>query len=490
MHTDEAIQAWRLGNLIEGEGFEYLPDDGHGPGLLFLTLPVLWIKSIDDYVGLEEKIIRTAPAIYGSLLIILMLLFKRLIKIPGIAAAAILMALSPMHVYYSRYYIMEIPMLALLALFIFFSWKYLENQKLRWMIGAGFICGLMHATKETFIISIAALVISSTAVFILEEINKRTTARLKLKNLIKNFCIGFTFMILASASLYSIFFDNLSAIKESYTSYLNYLSRAEGSGHEKPFFYYLKLIAWNKMELYTWNEMATLILAVAGVIFSFLKNNTPTKQTIFLRVLSLYTIITLLIYSIIPYKTPWSILPFLQGSIILAGFGFTSIYELSNRSIKWRSLSRIALVAISIGVILNLYTQNQNALKFPANPDRNPYVYGHTSPSLVSKLVKQVEELKEIKNNLTIKVFHPETGWPLPYYFREIENSGYYPHVVGDVSSDIIISDAAYDDDITKKIGDNYIGPDLMNLRDNVMLHLYIEKELFFQLVNKRSVQN
>ena len=52
------------------------------------------------------------------------------------------------------------------------------------------------------------------------------------------------------------------------------------------------------------------------------------------------------------------------------------------------------------------------------------------------------------------------------------------------------ISDAAYDDDITKKIGDNYIGPDLMNLRDNVMLHLYIEKELFFQLVDKRSVQN
>ena len=106
MHTDEAIQAWRLGNLIEGEGFEYLPDDGHGPGLLFLTLPVLWIKSIDDYVGLEEKIIRSAPAIYGSLLIILMLLFKRLIKIPGITAASILMALSPMHVYYSRYYIM------------------------------------------------------------------------------------------------------------------------------------------------------------------------------------------------------------------------------------------------------------------------------------------------------------------------------------------------------------------------------------------------
>ena len=106
------------------------------------------------------------------------------------------------------------------------------------------------------------------------------------------------------------------------------------------------------------------------------------------------------------------------------------------------------------------------------------------------KLKQLVDELKEIKNDLSIKVFHPETGWPLPYYFRGIENSGYYPNVVGNMSSDVIISDAAYDDDITKKIGDNYIGPDLMNLRDNVMLHLYIEKDLFFQLVNKRSEQN
>ena len=31
-------------------------------------------------------------------------------------------------------------------------------------------------------------------------------------------------------------------------------------------------------------------------------------------------------------------------------------------------------------------------------------------------------ELKDIKDDLSINVFHPETGWPLPYYFRDIEN--------------------------------------------------------------------
>jgi hypothetical protein len=39
-------------------------------------------------------------------------------------------------------------------------------------------------------------------------------------------------------------------------------------------------------------------------------------------------------------------------------------------------------------------------------------------------------------------------------------------------------------------VGNNYIGPDLMNLRDNVMLHVYIEKELFYQMVERRPVNN
>ena len=40
MHTDEAVQAYRMGNLLEGEGFEYNPSDGHGPGLLLFSLPL------------------------------------------------------------------------------------------------------------------------------------------------------------------------------------------------------------------------------------------------------------------------------------------------------------------------------------------------------------------------------------------------------------------------------------------------------------------
>ena len=302
MHTDEAIQAWRLGSMIEGEGFNYRPDDGHGPVLLFLSMPIVWIKSINNYQELNEVILRSVTAVGGTLLIIMMLLFKRLISIQGIAISSALVALSPMHVYYSRYYIMETPMLLFLALFLFFSWKYFQQQKYYWMLGAGFACGVMHATKETFVISVASIVIAATIIFLIEELRKNHAARLKPKKLVLNFCFGLIVMFFTSAALFTVFFNNLEAIKDSYTSYSDYLSRAEGSGHEKPFLYYINLISWKEMELYSWSELATIILAVVGIFSSFFLQNKTTKEIIFLRVLSLYTIINLLIYSLIPYK--------------------------------------------------------------------------------------------------------------------------------------------------------------------------------------------
>ncbi|MDC0049581.1 hypothetical protein OAL09_09600, partial [Verrucomicrobia bacterium] len=84
----------------------------------------------------------------------------------------------------------------------------------------------------------------------------------------------------------------------------------------------------------------------------------------------------------------------------------------------------------------------------------------------------------------------PETGWPLPYYFRDIQKAGYPQHprdLNSALENDIVICDAAYDEQLTPNLGDRYIGPDMMNLRDNVMLHIYIEKKLFFEMVNRRS---
>ena len=45
--------------------------------------------------------------------------------------------------------------------------------------------------------------------------------------------------------------------------------------------------------------------------------------------LALYTVFSFAIYSLIPYKTPWSILSSLHAAILLAGFGFHAIVHLA-----------------------------------------------------------------------------------------------------------------------------------------------------------------
>lgn len=488
MHTDEAVQASRLGELIENNEFNYNPKDGHGPGLLYLSLPITWLKRINNYAGLDEITLRMVPALCGTLLIISMFLFKRLIGTAGLVVAVWLSALSPMHVYYSRYFIMEIPLITILSLFLFCCWKYFYNEKFRWMLCAGICCAFMHATKETFIISVTALIMAVTISFIWEEITNRKGARLQTGTLIKNTSISLGITLLVSATLYSLLFTKTEAIGQSFLTYFDYLKRAEGHGHEKPFWYYIQLLTWKKMELHNWSELLIICLAAIGVISSFIVKKISIKEQIFIRSLSLYSLITLFIYSSISYKTPWSILPFLHGAIIIAGFGFGVLWKIEKESKIANLAIKGSLVTFFILFSCMLYKQNRIAnFKFPANADRNPYVYSHTSPSLVNKLVKTVNELKGIKNNLSVSVYHPEFGWPLPYYFRQIPKSGYHQNVAKQTISDVIISDSTYEDQVTSIIGNRYIGPDLMNLRDNVMLHIYIEKELFFEMVNRRS---
>ena len=40
MHTDEAVNAYIVGQLLAGEPFQYDPQDRHGPALSALALPL------------------------------------------------------------------------------------------------------------------------------------------------------------------------------------------------------------------------------------------------------------------------------------------------------------------------------------------------------------------------------------------------------------------------------------------------------------------
>src|SRR5215207_6332342 len=149
MHTDEAILALKTQEFWKSGDFEYDPRDYHGPFLHHLTK---WIGSVQGWTpdGLTEQQVRLVTAIFGLLLVLTPLLFMDVIGRTGARVAALLLAVSPMMAYYSRYYIMETPFVLLVALFIWLMWQWAKRKQKIWLLPAGVVLGLMHAPKETF----------------------------------------------------------------------------------------------------------------------------------------------------------------------------------------------------------------------------------------------------------------------------------------------------------------------------------------------------
>ncbi len=113
MHHDEANQAIKFGNLIERGEYRYDRHDHHGPTLYYLALPFAWLGGRHTLASLDEVTLRSVPAVFGAATILLLPLVSAGIGRTAVAAAAILMALSPAMVFYPRMFIQE----ALLACF-------------------------------------------------------------------------------------------------------------------------------------------------------------------------------------------------------------------------------------------------------------------------------------------------------------------------------------------------------------------------------------
>ena len=90
---------------------------------------------------------------------------------------------------------------------------------------------------------------------------------------------------------------------------------------------------------------------------------------------------------------------------------------------------------------------------------------------------------------MPILVVHPETAWPLPWYFRSFERVGYFPNVeslstIPDVP--ILIVDESFVEAVDARLTKDYVKT-FVNLREDNMLILYMEQSVFDRLVDSRS---
>ena len=205
MHHDEANQALKFGALLERGEYRYDRNDHHGPSLYYLSLPFTRALGAESLAELSERALRLVPACFGIGAILLLLLFVPLIGREEVLWSAVALAVSPVMVYFSRFYIQETLLLFFLVGFIGALWRYRRRPSWAWALAAGAFAGMMYATKETSVIAFGSIAAGFllTSLFKGEKEGDRPTAG-KLINLL----IGLAVAIAASFLLFTSFFQN------------------------------------------------------------------------------------------------------------------------------------------------------------------------------------------------------------------------------------------------------------------------------------------
>jgi len=418
MHTDEAVHADKFGTLLEEGRYEYEPREYHGPTLNYFTLPSAWLSSARTYTGISEVTLRLVPVVFGVLLILLTVLVADGLG-AGAVWTALLAAVSPALFFYSRYYIQETLLVCFTFGVIGSSYRYVRTRRLLWAVLAGLFLGLMHATKETCIIALGSIGLA-LAVLVLNEKRKGRSFR-EVLGVVRpiHFLIGAGVALGVSALFFSSFFRNPRGILDSYLTYATYFGRAGGENtvHVHPWHYYLRMLLYARYgHGPIWTEGWIVLLALVGLVVALRGKPVGLVDAGLLRFVALYTVSMTAVYAAIPYKTPWCLLGFLHGMILLAGVGVVTLWRWARKPVARVPLA--LLLAVAVGhLAFQAYRAN-----FVYHADsRNPYVYAHPTPDVftVADLVQEYAGLYEDPRDLTVQVAcSGRDYWPLPWYLR------------------------------------------------------------------------
>lgn len=434
MHADEANQAVKTGELLEAGRYAFDPRDHHGPTLYYAAAAVARIRGERTLAALSETTVRLVPALFGTAAVVLLALLGT--SLPGATsssparwpalAAALFLAVSPPAVYYSRYFIQE----TLLATFglatLLAARTWWRTGLTRWAVAAGVCAGLMQATKASApLFLIAAL----AACWIARGASRPASRRPR-----RDFAFALLALAGCAALLYSSFGTNPSGVRDAFAAYTQALSRfghaAAATGHEKPWWYYLKLFGWYREHGLIWHQAAFTALALLGALLAF------GRREPFARGVALYGAVIIGAFSVFAYKTPWHVVHFVPPLALLAGVALAAVAGMR--------AGRLVGVALALIVTATLVPQTWRTSFLRPADWRNPYAYVHSSADVL-KFRPLVEAAIARHPGQTVNVISEEY-WPLPWYLRGLPNVGYWsaPPAAGDGAL-VIVSAAQAD---------------------------------------------
>ena len=481
MHCDEAVHGVKFGRLLEQGEYTYNPHEYHGPSLNYLTLPVAGWVSAERIAQVTETHLRLVPALFGILLVGLPWLVHKELGCAEAASAAVLTAVSPAMVFYSRYYIQEMLLVCFTFGAIVALWRYAGAYQVigrreeavghstpppdrgngapkaaAWqsrlgqtasLLTLGACIGMMHASKETFVIALFAMILAAGLMIAgrgglwrLDPANDRWGNR--WKRVLTPFCVVAGVAVGVSVLFHSAFLTHPRGVVDSLATYFHYFARASGEGsagpHAYPWYHYFRwLFWWQTGDGPLWTEALIGIMAVVGLTASVVGKGIPPDRVATARFLSIYTVVLTLVYSALSYKTPWCVLGFLHGMILLAGIGMAVLVRVVPR---W-SLKSLVVGGLSVAIV-HLGWQAHRASFVDFEDADNPYVYAHTT-SDVPRLVQQLRRFASFEGyapSMHVQVICPDDDyWPFPWYMRDFGRVGWFSQMPQGTPADLII---------------------------------------------------
>ncbi len=495
MHTDEAVQAVKFGELLETGHYRYDPREYHGPTLYYAAVAWAHLRRVRTFERCDEILLRTVPLLFGLATLLWLIRISPPLRTSGLLSAGVWIATQPFLVFYNRYFIQESLLVFFTAASVGSLWRYLISPAPSRAIVTGAWFGAMLATKETAVLAWAALVPAILAAWASGVPPPwRTRGWLSFA---RDKLAGALAFLTVVVVFYSSFFTHWQGVPDIVRAFAYFAQRATGQGHEKPWWWYLQLLfAYRAGPLGIWSQWSLGVFSLVAIVTSMapvrrarpdphepIQSDRPWKVFMAVWVLTL-----LAVYSAIPYKTPWLMMSPLWGMCVLAGFGLQSVWNLTLGHRRWPRW--VALVTFLLGLADTARQNHWIQGRWMADP-RNPCVYSHTSTDLLHAVRLVYDATQQVPTGRDTPIFVvAEEYWPLPWYLRAYRRVGYWSQLPPQWPEPpvIVLTNPSLMPAVESALGPGFT-PSLFGLRPTVAVVVYVRNDIWERVLAQRAAR-
>jgi uncharacterized protein (TIGR03663 family) len=496
MHNDEAVNAMKFRALWDDNSYKYDPNEFHGPTLPYFTVASAWLSPSHDFNDFTEATFRRVTVVFGVALVILLLLLTPELGRVETLWASVFAALSPAMVFYSRYYIHEMLLVFFTAATALAWWRRVKSGRFAWCVLAGAGLGLMWATKETFIFAVLSMALAVICAAGWARWRGGPGFDGGARCSLKSMTVALGIAVAIALLFFSSFLTNPAGVAGAFKTYGPWLHRAGGvSAHAHPWnFYFERLLFYRANGGPIWSEGLIAGLAAVGFAAALAGRWLGPASVSLVRIIAFYTLWMTLIYSALPYKTPWCLLGFWHGMILLAGVGAAVLMRCCKpRRIKFGLAVLLAAGAANLGcqACQQNFAFDNGGVPY-CDSAKTPYTYSQTVPDIY-RLLQTVNGLAQVSPagyGTVIEVMSPDSYWPLPWYLRRFKAVGFWDKIPAQPPAPIMIVSTALHAGFDERPERTHLMAGYFELRPNVFFELYVSADLWAKYIKTLPPEN